>query len=84
MKDRKTSQCKLVTAVEKAGSSLKHVDIPGWETSKSAAEWVHASRRSKDRVFAIGRTIQQDSMDTDPDGALADVTEVVDTVRRKP
>ena len=26
--------------------SLSEVDIPGWETSESAAEWVRASRKS--------------------------------------
>jgi hypothetical protein len=83
MKDRKISQRKLVKAAEKAGSSLEHGDIPGWETSKSAAEWVNASRRSKDLVFAIGRAIQQDNMDAEPDEALADMTEAVDAVRRK-
>jgi hypothetical protein len=45
MKDRKTCQRKLVQAAEKAGGSLKHVDIPGWETSETAAQWVHDSRR---------------------------------------
>ena len=37
---------KLIKAAEKAGGSLEHEDIPGWESSESAAKWVRASRRS--------------------------------------
>ena len=46
MKDRKTCRRKLVQAAEKAGGSLEYVDIPGWESSESAAQWVHDSRRA--------------------------------------
>ncbi len=37
---------RLVEIAEKAGGSLADVDIPGWETSEAAAEWVRASRRT--------------------------------------
>lgn len=36
---------KLLEAAKKAGGALEQVDIPGWETSESATEWVRASRR---------------------------------------
>lgn len=39
---------KLIAAAERAAGSLASVDIPGWETSESAAEWVRASRRAGD------------------------------------
>lgn len=29
-----------------AGGSLAHVDIPGWETSEAAVEWVRALRKA--------------------------------------
>jgi len=32
-------------ALEEFAGSLKDVDIPGWETSESAAEWVRQQRR---------------------------------------
>ena len=37
---------RLREIAEKAGGSLADVDIPGWETSESAAEWVRASRQA--------------------------------------
>lgn len=37
---------KLMQAAEAAAGSLEHADIPGWETSEAAAEWVRASRRA--------------------------------------
>jgi hypothetical protein len=44
--EKEVRRLKLIKAAEKAGGSLKHVDVPGWESSESAAEWVRASRRS--------------------------------------
>jgi metal-responsive CopG/Arc/MetJ family transcriptional regulator len=44
--EKEVRRLKLIKAAEKAGGSLEHVDISGWETSESAAEWVRASRRS--------------------------------------
>ena len=65
MKQQKTSRAhmmkerrqKLVKAAEKAGGSLEHVDIPGWETSESAAEWVRALRRFDDE--RLGRVFKE-------------------------
>jgi hypothetical protein len=34
-----------VAAIEQFAGSLADVDIPGWETSESTAEWVRALRR---------------------------------------
>jgi hypothetical protein len=44
--EKEVRRLKLIKAAEKAGGSLEHEDIPGWETSESTAEWVRASRRS--------------------------------------
>ena len=39
---------RLLRALRDVEGSLKDVDIPGWETSESAAEWVRAIRREGD------------------------------------
>lgn len=44
--EKEVRRLKLIKAAEKAGGSLEHVGIPGWESSESAAEWVRASRRT--------------------------------------
>jgi len=44
--EKEVRRLKLLKAAEKAGGSLEHVEIPGWETSESAVEWVRALRRS--------------------------------------
>lgn len=44
--EKEVRRLKLIKAAEKAGGSLEHEDIPGWESSEAAAEWVRASRRS--------------------------------------
>jgi hypothetical protein len=44
----KVARLRLMEAAEEAAGSLVDVDIPGWETSESAAAWVHASRRADD------------------------------------
>lgn len=41
----KVARLKLRRAARKLGGSLEHTDIPGWETSESAAEWVRSLRR---------------------------------------
>lgn len=40
---------RLKAAAEAAAGSLVGIDIPGWETSESAAEWVREQRREWDR-----------------------------------
>jgi len=42
----KIARIRLARAAKKAAGSLADVDIPGWETSEAAAEWVRASRRA--------------------------------------
>jgi metal-responsive CopG/Arc/MetJ family transcriptional regulator len=42
-----SEQLKQVAA--ELGGALADVPIPNWETSESAAEWVHSLRRSGDR-----------------------------------
>ncbi len=44
--EKEVRRRKLIKAADKAGGSLEHVDIPGWESSESAAEWVRVSRRA--------------------------------------
>jgi hypothetical protein len=83
MKDRKANQRKLIKAAEKAGGSLEHVDIPGWETSESAAEWVRSLRRADnerlERVFAKSRAIRQENEGSD----RRDVPEAVEAAREE-
>ena len=46
----KVARLKLAEAARKAAGSLADSPIQGWETSESAAEWVHHARRAdKDR-----------------------------------
>jgi metal-responsive CopG/Arc/MetJ family transcriptional regulator len=33
-------------SIKRVAGSLKDVDIPGWESSEAAAEWVRSSRRA--------------------------------------
>ncbi|HEY7037147.1 MAG TPA: hypothetical protein VH482_37850 [Thermomicrobiales bacterium] len=40
---------RLLAAFDRAAGSLKDVDIPGWETSESAEEWVRDLRRAGTR-----------------------------------
>jgi hypothetical protein len=41
-------RAKLLAAAEAVAGSLADVDIPGWETSASTAEWVRRSRQADD------------------------------------
>ncbi|MCL5962211.1 MAG: ribbon-helix-helix domain-containing protein [Chloroflexi bacterium] len=41
----KLARVRLARAAEKAAGSLADVDIPGWENSESAAQWVRSCRR---------------------------------------
>jgi metal-responsive CopG/Arc/MetJ family transcriptional regulator len=60
---------RLMAAAEAAAGSLIGVDIPGWETSESAAEWVREQRRESDRrVNEMGwGTPAAVAKDNDPD-----------------
>ncbi len=44
----KVACLKLRQAAHKLGGSLEHTDIPGWETSESAAGWVRNLRRESE------------------------------------
>lgn len=46
--EEKLARLRRLRAFERAAGSLRDVEIPGWETSESAAEWVSASRRADD------------------------------------
>lgn len=41
----KLARIRLAGAAKKAVGSLADINVPGWETSESAAEWVRASRQ---------------------------------------
>lgn len=47
--EKELQRKKLTAIAKKAGGSLKNVPIPGWESPKAAAQWVHNSRRKDDR-----------------------------------
>jgi metal-responsive CopG/Arc/MetJ family transcriptional regulator len=50
----KLARAHLVAVAKKAVGSLADADIPGWETSESAVEWVHASRQAdEERLRAL-------------------------------
>lgn len=42
--EEKLARVRLANAARKAAGSLAGTDVPGWETSESAAEWVRALR----------------------------------------
>jgi metal-responsive CopG/Arc/MetJ family transcriptional regulator len=50
----KLARLRLAETALAAAGSLSDVPIPAWETSESAAEWVHSSRR-KDTERRAGR-----------------------------
>ena len=41
----KVARMRLREAADKLGGSLADVNIPGWESSEAAAEWVRSLRR---------------------------------------
>jgi len=45
----KVKRMKLLAAAEAAAGSLVDVDIPGWESSEAAANWVHCLRQADDK-----------------------------------
>jgi metal-responsive CopG/Arc/MetJ family transcriptional regulator len=47
--EERLKRIKRVKLAKKLAGSLANVDIPGWETSESAAEWVHKSRLESDK-----------------------------------
>ncbi len=50
--EEKLSRVRLAKAARKLVGSLTEAAIPGWESSASAAAWVHASRGSDDEKRA--------------------------------
>jgi hypothetical protein len=44
--EEKLVRVRLLQAVRKVAGSLEVVDIPGWESAETAAEWVRALRRA--------------------------------------
>ncbi|MBI2022417.1 hypothetical protein HYS97_01015 [Candidatus Daviesbacteria bacterium] len=50
--NKELKRLKLIKAFHKVAGSLKDVDIPGWETSESAARWVHDIRRMNPVKFS--------------------------------
>jgi hypothetical protein len=52
--EKEIRRLRLRKAAEKAGGSLRHVNIAGWETDESASEWVRASRRGDEEKARRG------------------------------
>jgi hypothetical protein len=52
--EEKLARLRLISAAEQAAGSLADTNIPGWETSESAVEWVRALRRMDGLRFASG------------------------------
>lgn len=50
--NKEVKRLKLIKAFKEVVGSLKDVDIPGWETSESAARWVHDLRHMGTAEFA--------------------------------
>jgi metal-responsive CopG/Arc/MetJ family transcriptional regulator len=47
--EKELKKMRLLSIATRAAGSLKDVVIPGWETSKSAAKWIHDVRRESAR-----------------------------------
>jgi metal-responsive CopG/Arc/MetJ family transcriptional regulator len=50
--EEKLSRVRLVRAARKLRGWLAGMDIPGWESSESAAKWVRSSRQQDDETLA--------------------------------
>lgn len=48
--EEKLGRLDRVAAFERVVGSLKNAEIPGWETSEAAAEWVHNLRYHPEKV----------------------------------
>ncbi len=46
----KIGRRRRIEAFEQFAGSLKDVDIPGWETSESTAQWVHDLRYNPEKL----------------------------------
>lgn len=44
--EEKLARVRLAKVAQRVAGSLGEVDIPGWESSEAAAEWVARSRRA--------------------------------------
>ena len=51
----KLSQARLIGVVKEVAGSLSDVEIPGWETSEAAAQWVRDSRHADEALPAALR-----------------------------
>jgi hypothetical protein len=51
----KLARANLSRLARSVAGSLADVDVPGWESSDAAAEWVRASRRADERRLAESR-----------------------------
>ncbi len=54
----KLARARLSRLARSVAGSLAAVDIPGWESSEAAEEWVRASRRADDKRLAESRREQ--------------------------
>jgi hypothetical protein len=51
----KLARANLSRLARSVAGSLADVDVPGWESSDAAVEWVRASRRADERRLAESR-----------------------------
>ena len=56
--EEKLARLRLIRAAEKVAGSLADTNIPGWEASESAVEWVRAARRASD-LRSVSRSEEQ-------------------------
>jgi hypothetical protein len=54
--EEKLRRLRLITVAQRVAGSLKEADTPGWETSESAASWVHHGRQAdQERLDETGQ-----------------------------
>lgn len=55
--EEKLRRIRLVAAAHRAAGSLKDIEVPGWETSESTAQWVHDARHAdQERLDELHRS----------------------------
>jgi metal-responsive CopG/Arc/MetJ family transcriptional regulator len=48
--EEKLARAHLAQTARRVAGSLAEVEVPGWETSESAARWIRDSRRAGERL----------------------------------
>ena len=58
--EEKLRQDRLLDAFDDFAGSLAGVDVPGWETSEAAADWVRSMRREEPNPWDSGEHASPD------------------------